>query len=93
MKTALQKLEKLNKTIEDGLAKVQAAKAAASAQPPPKSGYMKDVAKAAVKGILLAPLVWLGVVLGSMIAYGLASSIAWGMGIGLKFLGLKFLGF
>ena len=86
MNTISDKLDELNKTIEDGLAKIQSAKAA-SAQPAPKSGYMKDVAKAAVKGILLAPLVWIGFVLGSMLVYGLASSIAWGMSICLKFLG------
>lgn len=88
MNTIPDKLDEINKTIEDGLAKVQAAKAAASAQTPPKSGYMKDVAKAAVKGILLAPLVWIGFVLGSMLIYGLAFSIALGIGVCLKFLGL-----
>ena len=84
MNTISDKLDELNKTIEDGLAKVQAVKAAASAQPPPKSGYMKDVAKAAAKGILLAPLVWLCFVLGSMLIYGLAFSIALGMEIGYE---------
>lgn len=86
MNTISDKLDEINKTIEDGLAKVQAAKAA-SAQTPTKSGYMKDVAKAAAKGIILAPLVWLGFVLGSMLLYGLAYSIAFGMDICLKFLG------
>lgn len=88
MNTISDKLDEINKTIEDGLAKVQAVKAAASAQPQPKSGYMKDVAKAAAKGVLLAPLVWIGFVLGSILIYGLAYSIALGMGVCLKFLGL-----
>lgn len=86
MSTISDKLDELNKTIEDGLAKIQAAKAT-STQTPLKLGYMKDVAKAAAKGILLAPLVWLGFVLGSMLLYGLAYSIALGMDICLKFLG------
>ena len=86
MNTTLQKLEEINKTIEDGLAKLDAIKAA-NAQAKSKSGYLKAVAKAAVKGILLAPLVWLGFVLGSLLLYGLANSVAWGMDIGLKFLG------
>lgn len=80
MNTTLQKLEKLNKTIEDGLARVEQMKSSSK----PKS---KNILKVMATALLVAPLVWLGFVLGSLILYGLAHSIAWGMDIGLKFLG------
>lgn len=78
------KLAECNKTFEDGLKKVEAAKHQKLSQ---RDKTWWKTAKAAVKGILLAPLVWIGLVLGSMLVYGLAYSIAFGMNICFKFLG------
>lgn len=80
MNTTLQKLEKLNKTIEDGLARVEQIRS--SGKPKPKKAL-----KAAAAALLVAPLAWIGFVLGALILYGLANSIVWGMDICLKFVG------
>lgn len=82
MNTTLQKLEKLNKTIEDGLARVEQIKSNSK----PKS---KKALKVLAKALLIAPLAWIGLVLGSLVVYGLAYSVAWGMDICLKFLGVS----
>lgn len=80
MNTILQKLEKLNKTMEDGLARVEQIKTSSK----PKS---KNVFKVVATALLVAPLAWAGSVLGALALYGLAHSIAWGMDICLKFIG------
>lgn len=80
MNTILQKLEKLNKTMEDGLARVEQIKTSSR----PKS---KNVFKVVATALLVAPLAWIGFVLGAVMLYGLAHSIAWGMDICLKFIG------
>lgn len=85
MKTIADGLERVNTTIEDGLKKVEAVKQQKKLTWREQTWW--KIAKAAVKGILLAPLVWIGFVLGSLLIYGLAYSIAFGMDICLKFLG------
>lgn len=80
MNTTLQKLEKLNKTMEDGLARVEQIKTSNKPKP-------KNVFKVVATALLVAPLAWIGFVLGALMLYGLAHSIAWGMDICLKFIG------
>lgn len=80
MNTTLEKLEKLNKTMEDGLARVEQMKSNSK----PKT---KKVLKVIATTLVAAPLAWIGFVLGALLLYGLAHSIAWGMDICLKFLG------
>lgn len=85
MNTILQKLEKLNKTMEDGLARVEQIKT--SSKPKSSKPKSKNVFKVVATALLVAPLAWTGLVLGALALYGLAHSIAWGMDICLKFLG------
>ena len=47
----------------------------------------KKVLKVIATTLVAAPLAWIGFVLGALLLYGLAHSIAWGMDICLKFLG------
>ena len=85
MKSIADGLERVNNTIEEGLKKVEYAK-----QQKPKSwkeSTLFKILKVAAKGILLAPFVWAGLVLGTLTVYGICSSIAFGMNICLKFLG------
>lgn len=81
MNTTLQKLEKLNKTMEDGLARIEQMRSISKPKP-------KKALKVMATALLVAPLAWIGLVLGSLVGYGLAYSVALGMDICLKFLGV-----